>query len=393
MNQMARRIAYIQYANPAAYPPLEHSSRILAERGWDVQFLGGGASGASDIFTFPPHVRIRVKRWRYTTPGWKQKAHYMAFSFWCVWQIWRTSSEWIYASDPLSCPAAWLASFLPRRKVIYHEHDSPCTTDTTAFMRGVLRTRQLLSRRAAAVLLPNAERARVYAEAVGPCGPILTVWNCPRRGEVTSGVLVMSVRAIVFYHGSLNALRLPTTVLKALDLVKQECVLQFAGYTTEGHHDFVRMFLNEAARLRLGARVQYMGSLARAELLKVCAKADLGLAFVPSESRDLNMRAMAGASNKPFDYLACGLGLLVTDLPDWQAMFVDTGAARACTPESPESIAHAIDWWMENGPRTEAARERGRQRIRTEWNYETQFEPVLKILEPESNYVTHRSTF
>ena len=47
-----RRILYVQYTTPAGYPPLEHSSRILADRGWEVQFLGSGASGDADAFKF-----------------------------------------------------------------------------------------------------------------------------------------------------------------------------------------------------------------------------------------------------------------------------------------------------------------------------------------------------
>ena len=33
-----KRVVYVQYTNPAAYPPLEHSSRILADAGWQVLF-------------------------------------------------------------------------------------------------------------------------------------------------------------------------------------------------------------------------------------------------------------------------------------------------------------------------------------------------------------------
>ena len=53
------------------------------------------------------------------------------------------------------------------------------------------------------------------------------------------------------------------------------------------------------------------------------ARAHVGLALMPLNSNDLNMRHMTGASNKPFDYMAAGLALLVSDLPDWRQMFVD----------------------------------------------------------------------
>jgi hypothetical protein len=37
---LENKILYLQYTNPAAYPPLEHNSRILANEGWQVLFLG-----------------------------------------------------------------------------------------------------------------------------------------------------------------------------------------------------------------------------------------------------------------------------------------------------------------------------------------------------------------
>ncbi len=67
-----KRILYIQYTNPGGYPPLEHSSKLLADAGWQVLFLGTGASGA-DSLDFPPHERITVRRMPFEKPGFRQK--------------------------------------------------------------------------------------------------------------------------------------------------------------------------------------------------------------------------------------------------------------------------------------------------------------------------------
>ena len=47
--QPSRRVMYVQYTNPAAYPPLEHSSRIAAGQGWDVLFVGAEVLGAAAL--------------------------------------------------------------------------------------------------------------------------------------------------------------------------------------------------------------------------------------------------------------------------------------------------------------------------------------------------------
>ena len=59
--QPSRRVMYVQYTNPAAYPPLEHSSRIAAGQGWDVLFVGAEVLGAAAL-RFTPHERIGVRR-------------------------------------------------------------------------------------------------------------------------------------------------------------------------------------------------------------------------------------------------------------------------------------------------------------------------------------------
>ena len=103
---------------------MEHSSRILAEDGWRVIFLGTGAKGAGNL-EFAENPRIRVIRWPFVESGLLQKAHYLAFGFWCLIfaSIWRP--DWVYASDPLICPIALAIKKITGVKMVYHEHDSP----------------------------------------------------------------------------------------------------------------------------------------------------------------------------------------------------------------------------------------------------------------------------
>jgi glycosyltransferase involved in cell wall biosynthesis len=86
---------------------------------------------------------------------------------------------------------------------------------------------------------------------------------------------------------------------------------------------------------------------------------------------------MTGASNKPFDYLACGLPVLVSDLPDWVAMFVAPGYGLACNPSDPDGLAANIAWFETHRDRGRAMGRAGYERIERDWNYEAQFAPVL----------------
>jgi len=93
------------------------------------------------------------------------------------------------------------------------------------------------------------------------------------------------------------------------------------------------------------------------------------------------MQHMVGASNKTFDYMACGLPLLVTNLPDWVQTFVKPGYARACDPDDPDSIEAELRWYMEHPDERQEMGRRGQNKVRQTWNYKSMFSDVLAEIE------------
>lgn len=372
----------MQYTNPAAYPPLEHSSRLLANAGWQVMFLGTGAQSAADNLRFPAHPGIVVRQMAFCPAGWRQKLHFLGFCFWVLaWTlIWRP--RWVYASEPSSCPISLLLTFFPGVQVIYHEHDTPELALGSAFQRWVYSTRRALLRRAAICIWPNRERVALFARERQDS---LCVWNCPRQEEVGPPRSMPDPgHLVVYYHGSINANRLPISVIQAMARLPAGVVLQVAGYEAMGGMGHVQLLREEAERLGIGARCQFFGTeVLRSALFDHCRRADVGLIFLCAPSQDVNQRHMTGASNKPFDYLACGLALLVSDLPDWRKMFADPGYALACNQDDPESIAATLRWFLDHPAGVREMGERGRQRVLQEWNYETQFRPVIERISRE----------
>ncbi|HEX2150576.1 MAG TPA: glycosyltransferase [Stellaceae bacterium] len=120
-----------------------------------------------------------------------------------------------------------------------------------------------------------------------------------------------------------------------------------------------------------------MGQIPRSDLLGIAARAHVGLAVVPGNTDDLNIRYLTGASNKAFDYMAAGLALLVSDLPDWRLMFVAPGYALPCNPADPASVTAALGWFIDHPEARRDMGARGRARIATDWNYDTAFRRVI----------------
>ena len=384
---MHHNIIYVQYTNPAAYPSLEHSSHILAQDGWEILFLGVEVAGAETL-RFPSHPDVRVRLLASHRPGWRQKLHYVKFALWVLAWVLRKRPSWIYASDALSCPVAISLNYILGVRIVYHEHDSPNIVKRETihdlpsnFMRFVFWTRKRLAQRAQLCVLPNVRRAERFAAETNCNQRVVCVWNCPRREEVVPPRgLKANSRLRIYYHGNISRQLVPASVLKAVALLDGQVELRIVGYETIEHQGYVKELEREAQDLGITDFIQFVPALPRHELWRLAGQGDVGLALMPLNNGNVNLRFLIGASNKPFDYLACGLALLVSDLRDWREMYVEPGYGLACNPDDAENIAAALHWFLEHPVEVRAMGERGRQRILEDWNYEKQFAPVVKHL-------------
>jgi glycosyltransferase involved in cell wall biosynthesis len=136
-----------------------------------------------------------------------------------------------------------------------------------------------------------------------------------------------------------------------------------------------------AAKNGAAGMIEPLGTIPRYDLLRIASKAHIGLSLMPKQSNDINMEHMVGASNKAFDYMASALPLLVSDLPEWVATFVEPGYGRACDPDDPDSIEGALRWYLENPDERRKMGRRAQEKIRQVWNYENMFAGVLERLE------------
>jgi glycosyltransferase involved in cell wall biosynthesis len=374
-----KRIAYVQYTNPADYPPLLHSARIFANHDWEILFLGTGSYGGPDL-EVEAHPQIKSERWTYHGSGWRQKLHYLRFARWALRRMRQWGADWCYASDLWSCPIARWA----RIPVVYHEHDTPNEAGRLP-RRLVLRNRAVVARRAVLSVLPNEERRSAFQTRF-PAAKTLGVMNCPLRDEVLARreSNPTDPSLVLYYHGSIVPERLPEAVIPALAQLPEFVRLRFAGYETLGSRGYAAALMARARATGLADRVEFLGKLpARAQLLSQMQNAHIGLSFVPEHPDDANLRTMAGASNKAFEYLAAGLPLLVTDRPEWRRMFVEPGYALPCDPADPAAVANAVRQLANSTEARLAMGESGRQRVLNDWNYETQFEPVRRRLSGE----------
>src|SRR5688572_26741155 len=102
------RILYVQYTNPAAYPPLEQGATELARAGCEVLFVGVDSRAVS-TFHLTPNPRIACELFE-AEPGrgWASKSHFARFTAWVVARARAYQPDYVYASDIMAAPAGWL---------------------------------------------------------------------------------------------------------------------------------------------------------------------------------------------------------------------------------------------------------------------------------------------
>ena len=141
--------------------------------------------------------------------------------------------------------------------------------------------------------------------------------------------------------------------------------------------------------------IELFGAVSRYKMLKIADTCDAAICLYTSRGKNINFKNMVGAANKPFDAMARGLAVVVSDLEEWKRLYLpgkklergngywisDMGYGIAINPESRESIRAGLEWMLANREKLWEMGERGRLKIETTWNYGSMFRQVAQRLE------------
>ena len=365
----------MQAAEAAAYPPIIHAASLMAEARARVCVLSAPVAGTGLEFPRRPGIDVRLTAPRPSHV--MTKAAYAAYAAATARLAIRLRPDVVYASDPLGAGPGLLAARLTGARLVYHEHDTPNPGTLHPWLG---RLRGIAARRAAAVIFPNETRAGIARGELGFSDDRLhVVWNMPRRCELPMREKGPDEPLLLYYHGNISPVLLPEAVVEAVRQLGGRVRLLIAGYEAPGAAGYLGRLLRDCGP-GPDAPVRYLGRIPRTELLGVAAGAHVGLAVVPGDSDDLNIRHLIGASNKAFDYMAAGLALLVSDLPDWGAMFVAPGYALPCKAADFASVKAVLGWFIDHPEARRDMGARGRAKIAADWNYDTAFRRVVELV-------------
>ncbi len=84
---------------------------------------------------------------------------------------------------------------------------------------------------------------------------------------------------------------------------------------------------------------------------------------------------------KFFEYMEAGIPVLCSNFPVWKSLVEESGAGLCADPQRPETILSAIRWLTENPEEAAHMGQRGKELVRTRYNWDTQAERLLALYE------------
>jgi glycosyltransferase involved in cell wall biosynthesis len=379
-----QRVLFVQFFDPGQYPPILHASEILVNRDCDVLLIGIKQADGKSL-KVPDILNRKVINLKGSAPGWRRRFQYVNFVGTAIFHMIFWRPDVVYVSDFTSAPIGLIAAVFDRYAVVYHEHDAPTITrQDDMVVRWLVGARRKLAVRSTVCVIPNQGRAKAFAQELDILSAkVLTVWNCPTLKRISLAPPNLSLKdgLCLYYHGSFNSLRIPYTLVEVLAKLPETVTLVLQGHETVGSIGFLETFMRLAKSHGVAHRISVRAPISWDALIALRPPNCLGLMLMPMISHDINMKHMVGASNKAFDYLSMGIPLIVSALPDWEDFFVSTGLAKSCDPRSADSLIAAVRWFLENPDDMKQMATKGMARIHDDLNYETQFEPVLRVLD------------
>jgi len=175
-------------------------------------------------------------------------------------------------------------------------------------------------------------------------------------------------KPIIIYAGGLSRVRGIKEIIQAMEFIKDRAELWLMGRWDDEE------FENECKGLEGWKYTKNFGFIPYGIHYSYLKVADIGIVnYLPLPN---HLKALP---NKPFEYMACTLPMIMSNFADWQRIFKE--CAVFADPYGSEDIADKILYLLENPDKAKQFGERGRQLVREEYSWENESKKLLKVYE------------
>ena len=189
--------------------------------------------------------------------------------------------------------------------------------------------------------------------------PILELIDKSKKVEIKSDNL------LIIYQGGITKLRGVKQVIESLGEVNEKVELLLFGKWEVG-------FEEECKKLKGWKKTKYLGVIEQEKLYGYGKSADIGIInYLSSPNNDDSL------PNKPFEYMACSLPIIMSNFSHWKEMFKD--CALFSNPEDPESIANNIQILAKDKKLRKEMGKKGRALVEKEYNWEKESKKLVDM--------------
>lgn len=174
----------------------------------------------------------------------------------------------------------------------------------------------------------------------------------------------------VVYAGMISEIRGIRELVSAMGKTAGDVRLNLAGkFNKDGLRDSVSQDPG-------WERVNELGQLSREDMHEVLAESRAGLVtFLPAPNH------LDAQPNKMFEYMSAGIPVIASDFPMWREVIDSNQCGLLVDPSSPESIAKAIDYVIDNPEEAKKMGHNGFVAVLNKYNWDIQKDKLISIYE------------
>lgn len=376
------RLLCVFYANPDNYPPTYNAVALLAKH-FDVHVVCRKTDHESRLWPMGVRLdRIGLSQTQDEAAGRSAAEKLEEFASFC-WAVRRaidaTKPTVVLAYEAHALSALRVARC--SRPIVYqrHEVEEMDQIDRRSLSGWIHLHARRASKDVALLVFPEAGRARYYQRHVDVRAEVLVIPNFPLLSsfptpQIESLVEARKAATQVFYRGAIGPANGIREAVRAMAFVAPSRTLKLAGSIAPA---FQRELSDLASELALRDRVVFDGFVPSFdELNKRTQYGAIGLMLYQAASA--NWSNVASATNKLYEYAACGVPAIVPDRADFHDLLDGEEWLRFVDPSDPRAIGETVEEMLSDWSSYTRMCLAARRRFEERFNYEVVFGPMME---------------
>lgn len=312
----------------------------LVKMGFDVLLVGRQRSGSLPLK--PRQYRMKRMRLLFS----KGPCFYAEYNIRLIFFLLFSKASLLVSNDLDTLPANYLASKLRHRPLVHDCHEYFRGVPELNGRPGTVRVwkgiEDHIFPKLKSVYAVNASIAEIYHNEYGNDVkvirnvPVKKVKNTPKR---KADLGIPEDQRIILYQGALNVDRGLEEAIRAMKFVREKACLLIIGAG-----DITRELKSLAQAVGVADKVIFTGPVALEDLHEYTLMADIGLSI----EKDVSLNYHFCLPNKFLDYIQARVPVLVSPLPEMQAIVEKYGIGEMIENHDPAYLAGKFDSMLGN---------------------------------------------